>query len=281
MKPCIHLPAHLLIAILVVAVGQCLAQTTPASEDRTEAQLITRVHLSLGATTAAEAVAVLSRQTGLTITVADYLKQRKMTVLLDNVSATAALNALCELNDWIWYKTEPNHILLSRSKLRMAAQSASIPRLVKAALPADLRAFLDIARPDEDLSRAVYDLHQVGKPSQYKANQTLRGINNRLLSTLNRDELQKKALTYTQLTEAQQDDLLGFIVFGALSGFDYDLLHSDPPPYLMNLAVTMLSLGNQGTAFKVGAPVQVDGQNVIFSFMMTGIPSLFTEPQAH
>jgi hypothetical protein len=93
----------------------CLLLTAPAAPVRAQEQpipdyalkLAQTVHLTLGKTTLAAALAALSKQTGIQIDAAEYLKDRVLIVQMESLNGRAALDALTALNDLKWSAIGP------------------------------------------------------------------------------------------------------------------------------------------------------------------------------
>jgi hypothetical protein len=218
------------IATLAVLLSMCAgagrAQVQSLEKDETDARLKMHVHLSLGKTTVARATAALSTQTGLTVTAADFLQKRTLIVQLDNVSAGAALAALAELNDWTWYETQPNHILLTRRKLRLPPEPDNITPLMQATMPADLREYIGIARPVEDV-RQIIQKPRLFDNSAGRRMQGYRIPIERLLDTLNAENLTQNPLPYEKLSQVQRDYLLAIVVFGEMNMFGQGIMSNN------------------------------------------------------
>ena len=231
-------------------------QAQETSQDLTRAKLGKTVHLKLGLTTVDKVMEALSEQTGLTIKAADYLREHKIMVRMENLSAAVALDAIGELNDWVWYKIKAEQILVTRRKLRLDATPAAIPRLIQAAIPKDIRVYVDIATPTEDLTKYVnvFDSHF------YDAQ---RFVGDRLLGVVAVDQaafvnslppeiLKGDPIPYAKLTNRQRSQLLIALVFPLLRRTDYQLLHGDLLPHVANVNNSVLSLSG-GTTLLVGS----------------------------
>jgi hypothetical protein len=250
------LPNPLLICALLIAVSgrgaRLCAQTTesPAAKDSARAQLAKIVHLNLGETTIDKLMATLSEQTGLTIKAAEYLSERSLTVEMDNLTAIEALDALDELNDWTWYPTLPGKILVTRRRLRMDAVPEAVPRMMQAAIPKEIRTYLQIPTPGEDLAEHVniFDnsLHDGMKFANDRLERTVAADQSDLLTSLSPGILSGDPVHYAMLSGRQRTELLTALVFPLLRRTDYQLLHGDLPPHVsdVNSSVLWLTGGN-------------------------------------
>ncbi len=120
--------------------------TQSALHPDTKVKLQTRVHLSLGKTTLAKALEVLSKQTGLTIEASPGLSERVLLVEMNDITASNALNALAICNEWNWSETTPGNIRLRRSLPRNPTTLEEVQKFVVAALPKDVRDFVCIGK---------------------------------------------------------------------------------------------------------------------------------------
>jgi len=222
-------------------------------KDPTRTNLSKMVHLNLGATTVSAILAALSAQTGLTVKAADYLRERTLIVRMDNLSASSALDALNELNDWTWYRTNPNQILITRRRLRLDVAAASVPRMLHAAIPRDVRTFLNIPTPSEDMSNYVNPLTISGPHipggNQQKIYKALAIDKSAMLTSLTPQLLTGEPIPYTKLDAKQRKQLLGSLVYDILWQTDDRLLHTDALPHVADINSAVLALHGATTLF--------------------------------
>ncbi len=156
--------------------GAAFAQTPPAASaapsvkavkkstiQETTAALQTKVTLLSGETTLPLLLKEISNQTGIEVTAADYLAERRVTLTLEKTSAEAALDALAELNDWLWTVPEPGKVLVERRIAKVPVQKSLLILRIVSALPRDLRDYLQTPRGLDITDRAKYAAwaHQV------------------------------------------------------------------------------------------------------------------------
>jgi hypothetical protein len=172
----ICLPAGLFALSSTMRLSPAAAQTT--NIEAAQQSLNKIVHLNLGVTTVGKLMAALSEQTGLKIQAAEYLQARTITVQMDGLTAASALDALKELNDWTSSSSVQNEILISRRRLRVDAVPAAIPRLMQAAIPKDMRTFLQIPNPGED----VANYRNIYGPRGAKQSARFRSVSRKILA---------------------------------------------------------------------------------------------------
>ncbi len=111
-------------------------------DQEARARLARKVKVNLRATTLAAALAALSAQTDLHIEAVPYLREHRLSVLMNDVSAAEALNALGEINDWKWRVAPDGHVTVDRPTPRTPRQIGEVSLALQAAMPKDLRRFL-------------------------------------------------------------------------------------------------------------------------------------------
>jgi hypothetical protein len=220
------------------------------------------VHLNLGVTTVDKALAALSDQTGLTIRAAEYLQERTLTIYVDNISAAAVLEALDTLNDWIWSTTQPNHVLVTRRRLRFEAIPTAVTSSMQAAIPRDIRTYLRIATPSEDTSKYV-NAFEGSFPHNKRAAfdrlmKTIIADQTHLVTSLQPGILTGEPIAYTRLTSAQRSDLLVALVFPLLRDMDYEMLHGDALPHVSDVKDALLQYSG-ATTLLIGSEIN-DGK---------------------
>ena len=203
---------------------------TDAGSGEPATKLAAPVHLLLGDVSVAQFTSALSEQTGLTISAAPYLRDRRILVQMDDVSAQNALNALAEMNDWTWRETQPGEIGLFRRALKLPREPGYIPRFVQTAIPADLREYMRVLRPSDKLHN---DDTPAPKNAPASIDIFLRIVDahldalHELRATLSIPDLCKKPLSYARLSAAQQTLLLSTYVYGYFSNIHDTLLQRD------------------------------------------------------
>jgi len=242
-----------LAALTVITISACPLAAQSVESDAIKEKLSTRVQLRLGKTTLARVAAVLSEQTGLRIEPANYLLERDAIVLMDGVSARAALNALSELNDWTWKETPEHTISITRHLLNMPQVPAAIPRIVQSAIPKDTRTFLQIPTPSGNLSiytnPLLANVHALNNVRKTKALRFLRDTQGELFSNLPADAWKGEPILFDTLTGKQQRNLVVQIAFKQIALLDEYLL-SDFLPFVYDPRTAQLE--NRGTKFMVG-----------------------------
>ncbi len=108
----------------------------------TAERLARKAHISSDTTRLADIMEALSAQTGLKIQAAACLRERRIVMQVDGLSAAALLDTLAELNDWTWHEVQPGVIAIARRTKPIPQQISAVPPALQAALPADFRRFL-------------------------------------------------------------------------------------------------------------------------------------------
>ena len=245
---------------------QARAQQSPAIPKPpaapTESPLTRKVHLSPDITTTAAILQAVSEQTGLTIRVADYLKERKIVMQVKDISAADLLNTLAELNDWTWRGNAAGVIFVERRKKDTPRQMAEVPIALQYVLPADFRAFLGSTgrlndpmyheEPDAQGHFAGGAFRKGNAGGMQKAAQTLHDDLYRLLTPALKPGF---AVAYTRLTDAQRHILLVATVLNNLSTLNsansHNVLQGTLRPYELDLAAAELTL--RGGSLMVGS----------------------------
>jgi len=245
------------------ALSCAVALAQGEQQDTIQAKLAKTVHLEIGVTTVEKLMATLSNQTGLTIKAAEYLRERSLTTRMDNVSARTALEALDALNDWTWSVTPPNQILVSRRRLRLDAGPAAIPRAMQSAIPADMRTYMHIATPTEDMTK--YDnIFDSTLPMTMRAgyNTLMKSVisdQTDLLTSLAPAILTGDPIPFGKMTQLQRSQLCIALVFPVLRETDYQLLHGDILPHVADVNNAVLQMHGP-TTLLIGSEIN-DGKS--------------------
>ncbi len=113
------------------------------------AALHTPVHLRVGRTTMGETMTALSQQTGQTIECADYLREHRLTLQIEDASALDVLNQLADLTHCKWTEAGAKHVLLSRARPVLPEHPLQISTALREIMPADLLRYIGVAMPDD------------------------------------------------------------------------------------------------------------------------------------
>lgn len=230
-----------------------IAAPQPSLSIPTQSKLKTPVQIMSGEVTITALTGALSKQTGVTITAAPYLRDRTVIVLVKDISAAATLSALCELHDWSLRETEPGQILLKRRILYVPHEVTSISRLIQNALPADLRSFLHVSRPSENRRQTA---KPVASPDweEFSARIQRRLLTSslpmhELCASLSVKTLIAKDMPYARLTEFQKKQLLSSYIYDSLDRLKTFLV-SDLPPRLINPANSVIHFDEKTRNFQ-------------------------------
>jgi hypothetical protein len=196
------------------------------------------------------------------------LQARTITVQMDGLTAASALDAIKELNDWTSSSPAQNEILIARRRLRVDPVPAAIPRLMQAAIPKDMRTFLQIPNPDQDVAnyRNIYGPKRgVEKRGSFDLlMRTFIADQTALITSLRPGIQTDEPILYTKLTDTQRDQLLDSLLFPVLRDTDYQLLHGDLPPHVADINSAVLQMKGAATLL-VGSIITVgDSESGVF-----------------
>ena len=240
-------------AVTLMLSGPAMGQTGSAvNGDNTIAKLEINVHLQLDDTTAEKLMTVISEQLGLTVKTSEYLAERKLTVRMDNISASKALNAIAELNDWAWYVNKPGEVLVTRRRLKINPVPAYVTRQMQAAIPQDIRTFLDIPMPTDNTPENYVNIFNGALRSREQTVHdrlwaSIASDQRDLLSSLPRSVLTGRPIAISKLTPLQKGRLLSILILPALIDMPFQLLHGDVPPYVADIKSSVLKLSGPDT----------------------------------
>lgn len=257
----------LTLALTALSAG---AQNKSASQpvlsaSQAQAKMNTRVHLMLGSTTLAQVTAAMCQQTSLEISGSDYLRERKLVVMLDDVRLADALDALAEANDWAWRLDSQGEVVIARRVSRLNQTPASIPGLLRAAMPRDWRVFLGLPPSESNPASATLSIDS----STHQDLFTVYGNSlNWLRATLEPETLLKTPFTYKNMTPAQQERLRLIMVSQALWKTGRNLLYNPLMPHLVDpgMAIIRFKSFKQGDMFVAGSKVKINGQDAEETF---------------
>lgn len=161
----------LALCLLTPAYAEAQSVSTPEVAQR----LRTRVDLLQGSTTLERVTEALTAQTGVDIRAAPYLRDRSLFVEMRAISAAGALAALSELNDWTWKEVKENHIIITRPAIKQPHSAVEVSEAIRMALPRDVRCFLGIGVPVDELPGAqdpnmlrMFDADRASHPKRLK-----------------------------------------------------------------------------------------------------------------
>ena len=250
------------------------AQKASDKADTLPAGLTQTVNLDLSGVTVKQALAELSAQCKIQIVPADYLEDRTLSLHLQRISASDALDTIAEGNDWIWYAENETTIRVRR-RVPSPRSLAEVPAAFRAALPKDIRRYLgyDITpsdllsdedrktfegdvKPDKknprDLERfkqfedEVSGLNVLSNLMQrfHKVRMKQQQIFERMLTDEKRDSIK---IPYPQLTAEQKQTLINVMVCAALEHFCWDqsafhFLHKPVPPEMLDPTKTVIAV---------------------------------------
>lgn len=248
-----------LVHLLFLLLSICACVPLSAQEVRLEAtatKLKTTVHLR-GAMTLAELLTSLSEQTGLKIEPIDYLREHRVVVALDKVSAQTALANLSELNEWVWRETEAGHILVSRPKPIKPQTLDALGIALRTALPKDFRRFLisdpKVRDPYAKLSLPPAGTHVEEQLSSVPYRSTgVSTVNTMLLersrfiyTILEPNLPYDKPLAIAEMSELQRQKLLEYVTLEALTRcstfMEQEFLRGETQPYEKDPTSTTIS----------------------------------------
>lgn len=210
------------------------AQNAPGEAD--EAKLDTAVNLRLGETMLPAVMKAISEQTGLQVEAAEYLHERRLTVWMQGVTARAALDALSQLYDWTWYKTDTGRYRLARRTMRAPRRLADVSSYLQAALPRDIRTYLALPPLPRRNPGEVTRFQTSAQMSM-----TVEKAKQALTASLASDLGNGRTISYDKLTPEQKEELLLTLLFARYDDLA-ELLHDDPGPHQMDVSTVLLAL---------------------------------------
>lgn len=143
---CKRMRIQSVLVSILLALSYCAATAQDISPETAKSRLAAaKVHLSQGSTTFGKALAALATQANLAITAAPALTDHKLVVNLEDISAEHALDAICELNDWIWTIDTKGHVVVDRPKILQPHNLIELHNALWNALPVAYRNFVSMA----------------------------------------------------------------------------------------------------------------------------------------
>ncbi len=212
------------IGLTFALCGGVDAQSAPTS--KTGARLAANVHLQLGETTLADVAKALSEQTGVSISAVPYLRERKLVVQMENLSADQALRALTELNGWQLYEMQDGAIVIARPPRPTPQTLVETPLALRATLPRDFQQFLGvdvpIGIPKNDWERRMQTIGLTDTVIPRRVLEKMERLVKNQLEALAAEQKaadKEKKTPYVKLTPRQRENLLAALVFSDLSFF--------------------------------------------------------------
>lgn len=237
--------------VTVAAACPALAQSVIHSQTRDK--LAAHVQLELGATTVKRMTAALAAQTGLDIQAAPYLNAHQITVQITDASGEDALNTLAELNGWRWYEKQDGSIVLSHLRVTTPQQITAIPAMLQAAVPADIRRYLQTDRSSLPGAAPMTFVPQNGSLSGFgDVNRRTLSLGNELARLLP-DIANGTPVPYQHLTPNQQRTLLSCLFLGGTAGFSgimgEGLMRGSFDPFELDVTKSEVTLHNGKTLY--------------------------------
>jgi len=190
------------------------------SSDAIREKLSTPVKLAPGRTTLSALALQLSEKCGVPVEPAEYLQERVMVVQLNTMSARSALDAICELNDWMWKETPEKHVLISRKASKLPASPAYIFRRIHVILPRDVRDYLGVEPRSEDPGQYINPLAEFDPEKAARRNEQrtklwrlFKNTQSQLNDSLPQSVLDGEPLAYKKMSQIQRDNLMVQICF--------------------------------------------------------------------
>jgi hypothetical protein len=204
-----------------------IAQVSPQADESADSEKLGKnVSLHLSAVTMSQIVSDLSKQTGLSISAASSIEGHRVTVDLAGVTARQALDALAEMYDWRWYRSEPGQYTLDRRVFRSPRDPSAIPSEMQLALPVDLRHFLQL--PNLNTKKPGMTSMDAWSKVSGVPLQALDRLKTGLVSVF----LKQNSLAVHDMTAGQRDDFITWLAFSRMQK-SLELLHDDPAPHKM------------------------------------------------
>lgn len=240
--------------------------------DETSKRLGTVISLPQGETTLSATTASLSEQTGVQIEASECLRDHRLILAIDRLSASGTLGLICEMNDWVYHEDRPGHVLIGRKRARRPGRIAELFDAVRSALPNDWRRFLTRASPT-DAPPSPRDLFYKNS-GLYEGNVILPAQRKRIAEIVNTlsaglrlslsDSKAPRKLAYASMTDQERERLLIGLVLDTLEQF------SD-------------CAGAVGILWGNLAPFQIDPETAVIRVKNGGISVLSIEdkPGAH
>lgn len=218
-----------------------------------------------------QALKSIGDQIGVTIQLADYLGDRRLTAQLDHIPARDALDALGELEDWQWKEDGHGHILVERRPPLVPKEAGYLSRWMQSELPRDFRDYFGIPRPDDDPKK--FDWPVLGNPASQ--------LQRRLEDTFNPQINQQRLLTANHLPALQagekirfdglnareQERLLLTLTMRAIQRTNVMFWIGDLPPFILDPSTASLEF--IGNTLMVGTRVNIDDRTYEMWYRVT------------
>jgi hypothetical protein len=246
------------------------AQEKPAPDYAPK--LAQAVRLTLGKTTLAEALEALSKQTGIQIDAAEYLKDRVVIVQMDGITGRTALNALTALNDLKWSAIGPNHLVVDRPASGRPESITQVPDLIAKALPKDIRDCLLVGIPhNKGWEFAEVDAFKRKSDFEYpqfvssRTGDLVQEQQKLFLASLPAVLTPGTKIPFKTLTPTQQSELLSILFFREISRLSFSLMHDNLAPYQKDVMQVSLHLHPSDNILEIGT-VMHEGNTDIYRF---------------
>ena len=131
-----------LFALIVCCAPAVRAQKAEPAASALPPGLRQTVQMDRNDVTVKQALAELSAQCGVKITIESYLEDRMLSLHLTKMPAVDALDTIVEGNDWIWYAENDATVHVTRPRIPTPRNLAEVPAAFRAALPKDMRRYL-------------------------------------------------------------------------------------------------------------------------------------------
>jgi hypothetical protein len=238
------------------------AQVTDAERVATTEKLQTSIKVSMNNTPMREIAGQLSKQLGVEIIPAPYLEQHLVSIYCPSMIGVQILDSLADLNDWTWRIIAPGKVSISRHTPEFDRSVAAIPRRMQAAIPRYIRTFLRVSTPDYNLNKPastlVTGLMDARRLTSDRIARAVAEDQADLLTGLSVKLTGDSKVTFSEMTSAQQRELLVALIFPLFRTTSYELLHGDLLPHVAGVENAFLKLSG-GSALMIGSRVS-DGK---------------------
>lgn len=271
-KPSLFLPSCLGTFCLALAFFASPGRTQEKTVPEYVPKLAQIVRLTLGETTIATALAVLSQQTGVRIDASDYLRERIMVIQMEGITGRTALGAIAALNDLKWREIGPNHILVERPAPKQPEKVTQVPGLLPKAMPKDMRDCLLVGMPQKQAWQFA-DTSAFKRKSDYEFSLFIHSRISELIQEQKRlfeaalpPKLSLGAkLPFRTMNPAQQSELLTILFFEEINRLQFSFMHGDLAPYQKDVMQAALHLHKTDGILEIGT-VTHEGTMETYSF---------------
>ena len=236
------------ILLFFLLVGLNAQEIAISREEQT--QLDKEIHFNASRYTLLFVANELSKQTGLAIECAPYLRDRSFTFALEGINAKKILDSICELNNWKWVKIARKRFVLTKRTFIRPQSIIEVATTLRNVLPKDFSDFVGFGSIEESRFREkitnLPELDNAQFASQIKSHllKICEKEGRKLFESVLNEYPKSSSVTFKNLSVVEQNKLTMIMTLKTLMKSNIRAIRGDLKPYEINPLSAELRIDN-------------------------------------